>query len=415
MRVLQLVHDYLPEHVGGTELHAHAVAMALRERGHEVLVLTTERDLARPAGEARDRVVDGVPVREVVHQREYADVAESWEQPGALAAFERELAAFAPDVVHAHHVAFWGPACLGRARAAGAGVVLTLHDYFPVCDDGTTFAGEAPCGVEPDRPCGRCLAKHPLHAPRWAAAGGGEVALLAAARERLDRFRAGLAAVHRAVSPSRHVADRWTAFGLLPPGCVEVLPSGVPGDPAPPHRARRDGPLRVGFVGGLYPAKGAHVLVEAFRRLPAGAAELSVHGALEWFPDYVARLRERAAGAQVRLAGRFDPRAVDDVLAGLDLVAVPSLWPENAPLVVAEAHRAGRAVVASAVGGVPEVVGEGGVLVPPGDAAALAGALEELAGDRERLDRLAAARPDRTGAFERAVARLEELYAATRA
>ncbi len=414
MRVLLLVHDYLPDHVGGTELHAHDVAAALRARGHEVLVLATERDLTRAPGSVRDYEVDGVPVREVVHQREYADVAESWEQPESLEAFERELRAFAPDVVHAHHVAFWGPRCLSRARAHGAAVVMTLHDYFGFCDDGTTFAGGEPCGVAPGLGCGRCLAKHPLRAPRWG--GAGDAARALAAAERLAFFRGELSAVQRALSPSRHVAEQWSAFDLLSRTCVEVLPFGVPGDLAAPRRAPRGTPLRVGYVGGLYPAKGAHVLVEACGSLPAGSVALSIHGALDWFPDYVSELRAAAAGHAVRFAGRFDPRDAASVFAELDLVVVPSLWPENAPLVVGEAHRAGLAVVASDVGGVGETLGGGGALVPPGDAEALARTLAELAADREHLDTLAASRPERgAGSFERAVARLEAVYALARA
>ena len=63
--------------------------------------------------------------------------------------------------------------------------------------------------------------------------------------------------------------------------------------PRPARRTEATEPLRVGYVGGIYPSKGVHVLCEAFAKLAERgvAAKLSVHGVLDWFPDYVAELR----------------------------------------------------------------------------------------------------------------------------
>lgn len=82
-------------------------------------------------------------------------------------------------------------------------------------------------------------------------------------------------------------------------------------------------------------------------------------------------------------------------MADVDWVVVPSLWWENAPLVILEAQAAGRPVIASGIGGMAEMVkdGETGLLVPPGDAAALAEALRTAAGDADLWARLAAAQP----------------------
>ena len=77
MKIAVVVHDYLPRHVGGTEIHAHQVARELVARGHEVLAIHTERDLDAPEGDLRDGEFEGVRTIELVHQREYADVRES--------------------------------------------------------------------------------------------------------------------------------------------------------------------------------------------------------------------------------------------------------------------------------------------------------------------------------------------------
>ncbi|MHC4894074.1 MAG: glycosyltransferase, partial [Planctomycetota bacterium] len=104
MKILEVVHDYLPHHVGGTEIHAHQIACFLRERGHEVLVATTERDLEATEGTVRERELDGVPIREMVHQREFAHMRESWRHPIAPGVFDALLGEFQPDLVHFHHL-----------------------------------------------------------------------------------------------------------------------------------------------------------------------------------------------------------------------------------------------------------------------------------------------------------------------
>ncbi|MCZ6597167.1 MAG: glycosyltransferase, partial [Planctomycetota bacterium] len=120
MKVVVALHDYLPAHAGGAEIHAHQLARELVRRGHDVTAVFTERDLDAPEGEVRRGELDGVTTVEVVHQREYADVRETWEQPRALEAFRALLAELAPDVVHFHHLSLWGSGALSAAREAGA-------------------------------------------------------------------------------------------------------------------------------------------------------------------------------------------------------------------------------------------------------------------------------------------------------
>ena len=103
-------------------------------------------------------------------------------------------------------------------------------------------------------------------------------------------------------------------------------------------------------------------------------------------------------GDRVRFLGRVDD--VAPVLAAADLVAAPSLA-EGLGVAVIEAMAAGRAVVASAVGGIPESLRDGveGILVPPGDAPALAGAIERCLADAGLRERLGAAGQARAAQF----------------
>src|SRR6185436_16945126 len=190
-------------------------------------------------------------------------------------------------------------------------------------------------------------------------------------RRRLGYARQVFESIDLFVAPSRSIAEEYCRLGL-PGDRIEVSDYGF----RPPSRSRAsDGtgsegrPLRIGFVGTLVWHKGVHVLIEAAQKL-CGHCELHIHGDTAVFPDYAAALRKSAAGLPVMFHGGFDRDRVDDIYINLDVLVVPSLWPENSPLVIHEAFMHDVPVVAARVGGVPELVGHeiDGLLYEPFDA-----------------------------------------------
>ena len=414
MRILIALHDYLPLHKGGSEVHAHQTAAELARRGHEVCALFTERDLSRAPGDVREGELDGVRTIEVVHQREYADVRETWEENESLACFREELARIRPEVVHFHHLAIWGSRALEAAKEAGARVVVTLHDYHLLCDAATLMRPDgALCryaAAAPDGSCTDCLRRHPALGRRWSLTG--DALWERAARERFALHRASLARADVVISPSHFLAQRFHAAGWVRREEVVVAKAGYPGPLRPPRTRELRRPLRIGYVGGIYETKGVHVLVRAFRRLAGVPAELHVYGHLDWFPDYAARLEADAAGARVTFHGPFEPPRIDEILARIDCLVVPSIWVENMPITIQEAFRNGLPVVTTDLGGMRESVEDGisGLTFPRGDEEALAAALRRLATDPALYDRLAAGRPA-VPTLEEIVDLLESIYA----
>ncbi|HZJ56516.1 MAG TPA: glycosyltransferase family 4 protein [Myxococcaceae bacterium] len=198
------------------------------------------------------------------------------------------------------------------------------------------------------------------------------------------RFTSGVAAT------SGPLAEHIRAAAPRTP--VHVIPNGIPVGP-PPTLAERlaarralelpDGAQVVAFVGRLSPEKAPEVLLQAVRGTDM---RVVVAGEGPLRPS----LEAEARGAQVRFLG-FVPD-VGRVLAAADVLALPSRT-EGLPMAVLEAMAAGVPVVASAVGSLPEVLGDGaGVLVPPGEVAALRLALEQLARPELRAALASAAR-----------------------
>ncbi|UXW85209.1 glycosyltransferase [Microbacterium azadirachtae] len=182
------------------------------------------------------------------------------------------------------------------------------------------------------------------------------------------------------------------------PGHARVIPLGVdPADEVDPAAgtAPADGtgsatapsePVRivVGLLGRLVPEKGVLLLLDALVADPSLHARIAGTGPLAEVIEEEAR--RRGVGARVQFLGGVDPDDVAGFYASIDVLAVPSLptrrWTEQFGRVAVEAMAAGVPVVSSDAGALPDVVGGAGIVVPRGDARALAAALREAAGPR---------------------------------
>jgi glycosyltransferase involved in cell wall biosynthesis len=174
-------------------------------------------------------------------------------------------------------------------------------------------------------------------------------------------------------------------------------------------------------LGRLVEKKGFSYLVDAAARVPG------LHVALAGEGDLRTELAARTAtaSAPVRLVGALDRASVAAALAAADIVVVPSVVDragnvDGLPNVLLEAMAAGRAVIASRVAGIPDVVTDGvdGILVEEKDVAGLAAALARLAGDpalRQRLGAAARAMVTRGLSWDQAARTFEESYAAAAA
>jgi glycogen(starch) synthase len=212
-------------------------------------------------------------------------------------------------------------------------------------------------------------------------------------------------ALHRAdavLALVPHSAHALVAAGL-PSGRVHVLPSGF--EPALFAGAVDDvlsqvPRPRVGYVGRLAEQKAPQLLVAAFADV-ATDASLVIVGDGPLRRRVQSAVQRSAAGRSTLVRGFVAHDDMPSVLASLDLLVLPSIYEEMGSVLV-EAMASGLPVVASAVGGIPDVVEDGvtGLLVPPGDVGALTKAIEELLTDCEKRSRMAEAARARSAHYE---------------
>jgi glycosyltransferase involved in cell wall biosynthesis len=339
-----------PPDVGGPASHAPELAAFLRARGHGVDVVTTA-DRA-PGGQGYG--VHWVSRRLPIGVRHLA-VA------GLIARRARRA-----DVVYATSMV--GRSALGSALARRPLVVkLTADEAYERARRRGLFAGDLDA-----------FQRH---------RGGLAGSLLRRARD------VALGRAAHVFAPSAYLRDLALGWGL-PSERVSVLPNAAPAvaELRPRSELRNelgfDGPT-LGFAGRLTTAKALDVAFQALARVPDVSLAVAGDG-----PDRAA-LERRAHGlglnGRVAFLGAQPRERVLELFRAADASLLSSSW-ENFPHTVVEALAAGTPVIATAVGGIPEVVrdGENGLLVPAGDPGALAEAIRRYFADPELRERLQA-------------------------
>jgi glycosyltransferase involved in cell wall biosynthesis len=337
-----------PPDPGGPASHAPALAEFLRARGHGVEVVTTAAAAPEPRAYAVHWVPRGSPLRH------------------ARAAFHVRRRAAHADVVYATSMV--RRAALGAALARRPLVVKLVSDeVFERARRSGRFEGTL---------------------DEFQVVGGARVRLLRRARD------AALRRARHVLCPSAYLRELALGWGLAPER-VSVLPNPAPDVPAlePREELRAglglDGAV-LAFAGRLGPQKSLDVALEAIASVPgvtlAIAGDGPDRGALEQ------RARELGLDGRARFLGSMPRERVLRLFRAADASLLSSSW-ENFPHTVVEALAVGCPVIATSVGGVPEVVRdeENGLLVPPGDAAALAAAIDRYFGDEALRERLAGA------------------------
>ncbi|MEX1024897.1 MAG: glycosyltransferase family 4 protein [Planctomycetota bacterium] len=358
------------DRVGGAEGYQLDLAAALAERGHAVVRFGTEPD----------REVERPDLRVVRRERFRREGI--LRDAGVTEALRTTLAAVDPDVVHAHNL--WGlpiEVDLLLARAP-VGLVQTIHDFSTFCPNSWCVRGDgSPCPGGAGQQCFEhdCGSNYPFRA---------EMVAMTELRQRvLSR------AVDVALAPSAAVQAMARAHGFADVRLAPYFLREVGAVDPEPLAGQR-----FVFAGRLQREKGVDVLLRAFAlaRVEAPAARLDVLGDGDERRSLEALARGLELGDAVRFLGDVPNTEVAHYLRGAAAVVVPSIWTEAFGLTSLEAFRAGVPVVASRIGGIPEIVEDGvsGVLVEPRDAEDLARALVRVLGldDAERARYVAAGR-----------------------
>lgn len=343
--------------MSGAERVVQKLAELMVMRGNHAVVIT-----GQPDGGRQTREVNGVRVIYTPIKNIYAPLTKESEAASALrkgiwhlrdsynSAMASELSELIkvenPDVVNTHNLMGFSSAAIKAAKINHIPVVHTIHDQYLLCPRSTMFKNGHNCHKQ----CAVCR----IYAlPR----------------------KVSTNHINAVIGVSQFILDRHIKFGYFPGATRHVIYNGIQIKELVPRQFfATERPFRFGFLGQIRQTKGLEQLVDAFIALRKPGIELHIGGRGDL--EYEKKLKRKAEyHASIRWCGHVN---ASSFLRSIDVLVVPSLWHDTAPLVLIEALKEGTPVLASNRGGIPEFVSENtGWLYSPDRSQGLSCAMEK--------------------------------------
>lgn len=402
--ILYCSNAYPPKFIGGAELIAHYQAKHFKSLGNKVSVFAGDGSGARARYKLQKDRYDDLDVFRIALTHEDFDARfVNFFHPAVEEQFRTVLDAVQPDVVHMHNLVGLSAGLISLTQQFGAASILTVHDHWGFCYRNTLIRNDNSI-CNDFRDCAACMeyiddgreARIPI-------------------RLRNDYLIRQFDKLDFLVSPSSYLAEAYIRAGV-PESKVRVIWYGF--DTARYSRVQRlqqEDKIRFTFLGYLGRHKGLHTLVEALGLIQdRSQISLSIVGEGELDGFLRSEVQKHHLQSTVNFLGKVDNAQIERVLEKTDVIVLPSIWPENQPVSIMEAMCIGIPVIASRMGGIPEMVedGKSGYLFEAGNPRDLASKIQAFVDSPQLIPlfgkRARALIGDRT--LETQVSRLAHLY-----
>lgn len=384
MRVLLGVHQFFPHHYTGTERYVLNLAKQLQKLGHFVRILTysvMDQDGFREGFTSRmlckEYIYEGIPVTALRHKEKPSDHTFCFDLIDTDF-YNETRNMFLNDKYDIYHCAhpFRISPSIKAARDSGVKIAFMVTDYWLMCPLGIMRRSDNGICEGPDE--GRnCL--------RYCFSHLAEESML----QRIDDSRRLINSCDCFLSPSRFLIGLFNENHFIAPDRFVLSRHGFDYTRKKDHVLKETkNPIVFGYIGTIQYHKGVHVMVEGFKKTRNSNIRLQVWGGCFNEVEYQRELIETAKeDARIEFRGSYNFNEVEDILEPIDVVIVPSIWYENAPLTISTSLAYGIPVVTSDVGGMKEMIKDGhnGLTFRVEDSAALAEKIKIIAESPELI------------------------------
>lgn len=408
MKILQVVHYFPPYSVGGSELYSLQLAHELA-RSHDVRLFFT-----LPENTGTDRVVtgtyEGLPYRALRKNRYTFDRPFHERDPRVETEFIKMIEEVKPDVVHFQHLINLSVGLPRLAHRKKIACCFTLHDFWLLCPQIFLLKPDMQlCTEFSPRDCLSCTQEQTGYylltnecTQAMESTRNRVKQVLNFKKKSINLFALGLwrhywvkkivRAVDIFIAPSRFLREQYVRYGF-DPGKIVFIRHGFTKIQFDGLVKKPSDRLRFAFIGSPREYKGIGVLIEAFNRITE-PAELRIYGTIP--SEALQELTGQAKNPHIYFMGELRQEDKKSAFAEIDVLIVPSRCYENCPVVINEAFMAKTPVIATALGGMAELVQDGvsGFTFPAGDAEKLAEKIKLFIAHPELKDKLSERLPD---------------------
>ena len=345
MNILLVIHGYPPFYMAGSEVYTYNLARELAKTNN-VFVFHRIEDRAIPLYTTVDKNDNGVNIRYINnYEPQNASFYDKYLNPKIDDAFREYVRTIKPDVVHIGHLSHLSTQIpIIAKREFGLPVLFTIHDFWMFCHRGQLINPKdwQICPLPNVKQCTECAAAHyrnPDFKSQWI-------------EERDEHIRQVMECIDVFFAPSHTLEQFYIDMGV-DKDKIFYSKYGFHVTEIQKHAKQLHQEIVFGFTGRIIYTKGVHLLCKAFSRVK-GKARLVIWGDTD--NDYAQQLIQKYESDKIEFKGLYHNDDLQQVLDSFDILVCPSIWLENAPLVIQEAQSAHLPVLVSDKGGMAELV-----------------------------------------------------------
>lgn len=399
MKILLVVHTFLPKYVGGTEVCTYELAKKFTSLGHEVIIFCTDPLSHNIQLQVIESYYCGIKIYTVPKNiSKYKNFSNTYLENRVISPFNNLLTEFKPNIIHYHHFMHLSIEMADLGKKLKIPQILTLHDFWFQCltHQRITTRGKL-CKSFSEEKCSRCLSdimnSGPLTNTTFSFKDYMEndhkcKYLLDIAKKVYQRnfgkliystnknqlvkmvdvrnkyMKSLFTKLDLLIFPTKFLYDQFSNWKINSDKSI-LSSDGINTEIFKKTKHILGKTIRFAFIGSIIPTKGLDMILKAWPKIKKGGYNLKIYGSLQTDKKYSSTIVHLAKNLQnITFCGTFEPGKVADIFSDIDVLIVPSRWFENAPLVLRNAMHTKTPVIAVNLGSIPELVtpGKNGLL-----------------------------------------------------
>lgn len=334
MRVLKVIHGFPPDYMAGSEVYSYHLVKELIKQNIETFVFTRVENEFDDNYKIYNEKFEDIHIQRVNKPKRDYLYEDKFYDAEMDTIFRKYLVSVKPHIVHFGHLSHLSTNLIKIVKEFNIPIVYTIHDFWLYCVKGQMINQDGIICENPSiKNCTKC---------------SNYIVDFKQVEDSIEHMKQIIGLIDIFISPSHTLKDFFINQGI-DTNKIKYLKYGFNTRKINYNKKifTKNSKINFGFMGRVIPTKGIKVLVDTFKKLPN--EKLSIYGNIG--------IQKRFLETKnIVFKGAYDNNNINTVLNDMDVLIVPSIWYENAPLVIQEAFLAGVPVITSDIGGMAELV-----------------------------------------------------------